>query len=83
MDISSHTKSEQPRVAGKHLTRLAKNGMVAVTYIATLLRGPPSVVSAIAAALAGFVYKLHYAPFRHVALYFARRDKFIEKNINI
>ena len=32
MDISSYTRSEQPRVAGKHLTRLAKNDMAAVTY---------------------------------------------------
>ena len=41
-EISPHTKCEQPRVAGKHLMRLAKNGMAAVTYRATLLRGPPS-----------------------------------------
>ena len=31
MNISSYTKSEQPRVAEKYLTRLAKNGMAAVT----------------------------------------------------
>ena len=42
MDISSYTQSEQPRVAGKHSTRLAKNAMAAVTYIATLLSKPPS-----------------------------------------
>ena len=42
MVISSYTQSEQPRLAGKHLTRLAKNGIAAVTYIATLLHGPPS-----------------------------------------
>ena len=29
-EISSYTKSEQPRVAGKHLTRHAKNGYAAV-----------------------------------------------------
>ena len=28
--ISPYTKSEQPRVAGKHLTRHAKNGYAAV-----------------------------------------------------
>ena len=38
MDISSYTQSEQPTAAEKYLTRLAKNGMVAVTCIATLLR---------------------------------------------
>ena len=42
MDISPYTQSELPRVSGKHSTKLAKNGMAAVTYIATLLRGPPS-----------------------------------------
>ena len=42
IDISSYTQSKQPRIAGKHLTRLAKNGMSVVTYIATMLRGPPS-----------------------------------------
>ena len=42
IDISLYTYSEQPGVAGKHLTRLAKNGMAAVTYIATMLCGPPS-----------------------------------------
>ena len=31
MDISLYTEYEQPRVAGKHLTRLANNGMAAVT----------------------------------------------------
>ena len=40
MHISSYTQSEQPTVAGKHLTKHAKDGMAAVTYIATLLRGP-------------------------------------------
>ena len=34
-EISQHTKSEQPRVAGKHLTRYAENGYAAVA-IATL-----------------------------------------------
>ena len=29
-EISPYTKSEQPRIAGKHLTRHAKNGYVAV-----------------------------------------------------
>ena len=33
MDIQSYTQSEQPRVVGKHLTRLARNGMVDVTYL--------------------------------------------------
>ena len=42
MDISLYTQSEQRRVAGKHLTRLAKNSMAAVTYIATLLCESPS-----------------------------------------
>ena len=30
LDISPYTKSEEPRVAGKHLTRHAKNGYAAV-----------------------------------------------------
>ena len=36
IDISSNTKSEQPRakVVGNHLTRFAKNGMTAVAYTA-------------------------------------------------
>ena len=38
----SYTQSQQPRVAENHLTRLAKNGMVVVTYIATLPCGPLS-----------------------------------------
>ena len=42
MDISPYTQSEQPRVAGKHSTRLEKNSMAVVTYIATLFCGPPS-----------------------------------------
>ena len=41
IDIS-FTQSGKPRVAGKHLTRLAENGMVAVTHTATLLAGLPS-----------------------------------------
>jgi len=57
MDISSYMQSEQARLAGKHLTRLSKNGIAAVTYIATLLRGPPKFLlgSATAAMVAGFV----------------------------
>ena len=39
MYILLHTKFDQPRVARKHLTKLAKNGMAAVTYIAILLAG--------------------------------------------
>ena len=38
-ETSPYTKSE-PRVAGKHLTRPAKNGYAAVAILATLLRGP-------------------------------------------
>ena len=34
--ISPYTKSEQPRIAGKHLTRQAKNGYAVVANIATL-----------------------------------------------
>ena len=37
LDISQYTKYEQPRVAGKHLTRHAKNGYAAVAILATLL----------------------------------------------
>ena len=33
MDISQYTESEQPRLAGKHVTRLAENGMAVVTCI--------------------------------------------------
>ena len=36
IEISLYAQSEQPRVAGKHSTRLAKNGMAAVLKIATL-----------------------------------------------
>ena len=39
-DISWYTQSELPMVAGKHLTRHAKNGYAAVAILATLLRGP-------------------------------------------
>jgi len=35
-EISPYTKSEQPRIAGKHLTRHAKNGYAVVANIATL-----------------------------------------------
>ena len=35
-EISPYTKSEQPRIAGKHLTRHAKNSYVVVANIATL-----------------------------------------------
>ena len=35
-EISPYTKSEQPRIAGKHLTRHAKNGYAVVGNIATL-----------------------------------------------
>ena len=35
-EISPNTKSEQPRIAGKHLTRHAKNGYAVVCNIATL-----------------------------------------------
>ena len=35
-EISPYTKSEQPRIAGKHLTRHAKNGYAVVVNIATL-----------------------------------------------
>ena len=41
-EISPYTKSEQPKIAGKHLTRHAKNAFAAVAILATLLRGPPS-----------------------------------------
>ena len=57
MDISSYTQYEQPRTAGRHLTRYAKNGMGAATYIiATLLRAPSMFLigSATAAAVAGY-----------------------------
>ena len=37
MNISSYTQSEQARIAEKYITRLAKNGMVVVMYLATLL----------------------------------------------
>ena len=36
LEISPYTKSEQPRIAGKHLTRHAKNGYSVVANIATL-----------------------------------------------
>ena len=37
-EISPYTKSEQPRVTGKHLTRHTKNGYAAVAIeLATLL----------------------------------------------
>ena len=39
-EISPYTKSEKPRMAGKHLTRHAKNGYAVVANIATL-RSPP------------------------------------------
>ena len=42
LDISPYTKSEQPRIAGKSLTRIAKNGYAAVGILATLFRGPPN-----------------------------------------
>ena len=42
INISSHTQSEQLRVAAKPFTRLAKNGMADVTHIATGLHGPPN-----------------------------------------
>ena len=32
MDISTYTQSDQARIAEKHLTRLAENGMAAATY---------------------------------------------------
>ena len=35
-EISPYTKSEQPRIAGKHLTRHTKNGYAVVANIATL-----------------------------------------------
>ena len=35
-EISPYTKSEQPRIAGKHLTRHAKNSFAVVANIATL-----------------------------------------------
>ena len=35
-EISSYTKSEQPRIAGKHLTRQAKNGYAAVAILHSL-----------------------------------------------
>ena len=35
-EISPYTKSEQPRIAGKHLTRHAKNGYAVVANIVTL-----------------------------------------------
>ena len=55
LDISSYMQSEQPRISGKHLTRLVKNSMAAVTCIATLLCGPQVFGrSANAAAVAGF-----------------------------
>ena len=36
-EISPYTKSQQPRIAGKHLTRHAKNGysVVAIQYTAS------------------------------------------------
>ena len=33
MDISSCMQSENPRIEGKHITKLAKNGMTIVTLI--------------------------------------------------
>ena len=50
IDISSYKQSEQPGVAGKYLTTHAKNGMAAMTDIATLLHGKFSVGSATASA---------------------------------
>ena len=41
-EILPYTKSEQPRIAGKYLTRIGKNDMAAVAYIVTLLRRAPS-----------------------------------------
>ena len=35
-EISPYTKSEQPRIAGKHLTRHVKNSYAVVCNIATL-----------------------------------------------
>ena len=35
-EISPYTKSEQPRIAGNHLTRHAKNDYAVVANIATL-----------------------------------------------
>ena len=35
-EISPYTKSGQPRIAGKHLTRHPKNGYAVVANIATL-----------------------------------------------
>ena len=43
MDISTYTQSEQPRVAGKHLTTLAKNGMAAATHTATIAGYGPEI----------------------------------------
>ena len=55
MNISPYTQSEQPRVTGKHLTRLAKNGYAAVTYIANLLRGSSKFLVGLATAAAGYL----------------------------
>ena len=56
MEISPYTKSEQPRVAGKHLTRHAKISYAAVAILATLVYRTPYflVGSATAAAFAGY-----------------------------
>ena len=43
VDISTYTQSEQPRVAGKHLTILAKNGMAAATHTATIAGYDPEI----------------------------------------
>ena len=40
-EISPYTKSEQPRIAGKHLTRHAKNSYSVVANILPCVRGPP------------------------------------------
>ena len=51
MNISTYTHSEQPIVAGKYLTKLPKNRITAVAYIANFLRGPPkSLVESVTAA---------------------------------
>ena len=39
-DISPYTKSEQPRIAEKHLTRLAKNGYSVVAISIPCVREP-------------------------------------------
>ena len=40
-EISPYTKSEQPRVVGKHLTRHAKNGYAAIAIQQPCVRWPP------------------------------------------